>query len=92
MSKLIPLEGKEGNCCPKCFSKRVTRSEQCVVYKTFNLNSGKEIEIDSSDRIISNRLSNRDKAFKYDHAGGDSVGMTMFHCRNCGWNSDPFIE
>lgn len=91
MTEKIPIDERgEGNCCPVCGSKRITRNEQRNLEVKVNLSTKKPVSI-RNGRI--RPMTNREKAVAFDHAdlaGGG--GYWSFECRKCGWNSELFTE
>lgn len=80
----------EGNCCPNCGSRRITRHEQRNLQVDVNLSTEKPIKM--VDGKIRN-MSDREKALAFDTAytaGGG--GCWAFECRKCGWRSETFTE
>lgn len=80
----------EGNCCPNCGSKKITKLEQRNLQVEVNLATGKPFKM--VDGKIRN-MSNREKALAFDTAdmaGGG--GCWAFECRKCGWKSETFTE
>lgn len=84
--KIIKQDGKY--ICQKCGSKRILLHEQCVLQKVSNANSGKSL----NPYTLKARMSNREKAGRYDNASIDGVGCWYYECRKCGWTSKIYTE
>lgn len=86
MSEIIEQDGKY--ICPKCGSKRILLNAQCILEKVTDANSGKSL----NPYTLKARMSNREKAFKYDHASTNGVGCWYYTCKKCGWTSKIYTE
>lgn len=74
--------------CPVCGSRRILTHSQTILQKVIDTNSGREL----NPLTLKARMSNRDKAFEYDHATSEGVGCWSYECRKCGWVSELFTE
>ena len=87
----VPIdEHGEGNCCPECGSKKITRHQQRNLHVDVNLLTQKAFTIQNGKM---RPLSARDKVCMFDNAdmiGGG--GCWSFGCRKCGWISETFAE
>ncbi|MEY8507249.1 hypothetical protein AALA78_03295 [Lachnospiraceae bacterium 42-17] len=90
MEKIPINDSGEGNCCPVCNSKRITRHEQRNLQVAVNLSTEKAFCM-KKGRM--QRLTNSDKARAFDQADcANGGGCWSFECRVCGWQSDIFVE
>lgn len=91
MIEKVPIDDtREGNCCPVCGSIRITRNEQRNLQVSVNLSTEKPFCM-KNGRM--KPLSNREKAFAFDHADmANEGGCWSYECRKCGWHSDLFTE
>lgn len=78
----------EGNCCPKCESRKITKHTQYALQVEEDLNTGKEIVYDFNGERTYNP-SNRLLAAKYKR-GRSETQCWSYKCRKCGWESETF--
>ena len=81
---------KNGNYyCPVCGSKKITQDMSATLSKAVDANTGKDIDIIKNKPY---RMSNREKANRYDNASTEGVRCWNYECRKCGWVSETMTE
>lgn len=90
MTVKIPLnEYGEGNCCPKCGSKKVSIHCQYPLFVKRDINTRKEIITDAEGNSL--KISNKLLARIYRQSQSDAQ-CWHYQCRKCKWTSGMFTQ
>lgn len=90
MSKKVPITRfQEGNCCPKCGSRKVVLYMQFPLIAKFDMN-GREIITDYNGKRVY-KPSNQRLAAMYKQALGGEYQCANYECTKCGWTSEMYV-
>lgn len=89
MNKIPITDFQEGNCCPKCSSKKIVLYVQYPLIVKYDMRGKKIFTNYSTDKRIY-KPSTRKLAIEYSCATKNEFQCANYKCEKCGWISETY--